>query len=141
MSCPFVQTLVRGVRAPRATFSRRAWRTRPSRADAGLPAARQQVAIWYHRDMTKTTIAVPLSAQLKERLEAVARRFQRSPEDISAELLEQYVAHEEQAVQTITARLEAAECGAPVVDHADVEKWVRSFGTDTEQPRPAPSTK
>ena len=91
--------------------------------------------------MTKTMLAVPLSAQLKERLEALARRFQCTPEDMSAEVLEQYVVDEERALQTIASRLEAAEGGAPVVAHADVEAWVRSFGTDAEQPRPLPSTK
>ena len=91
--------------------------------------------------MTKTTIAVPLSAQLKERLEALARRFQCTPEDMSAEVLEQYVVDEERALQTIAIRLKAAERGAPVVTHADVQAWVRSFGTDAEQPRPVPRAK
>ncbi len=106
---------------------------------ARVPTARQRTAIRYHGAMTRTTIAVPLSTRSKERLEALAQRLQRSPEDISAEVIERYVADEEHAVQTITARLEAAESGAPVVGHAGVEAWVRSFGTDTEQPRPAPS--
>ena len=71
-----------------------------------------------------------------DRLTALAESTGRSPSLLASEALTRYLSVEEWQVAAIREAVEAADAGAPMVDHEDVVAWVRSWGTDNELPRP-----
>lgn len=91
-------------------------------------------------DMKKssTTLSVPLLADVKRRLEAIAQRDHRSPEELTADVLASFVSKEEAELRLIAERAELAQCSAIRVLHTRVAEWLRSWGTKKELPRPKP---
>lgn len=88
---------------------------------------------------SSATLSVPLPSDVKKRLEAIAERDRRSPEELTAELLASFVSEEEAEMRLIAERARLADSGTNRVPHARVAEWLRSWGTEKELPRPKPA--
>lgn len=89
--------------------------------------------------MTKNaTMTVQLSPELDEKLAALARERKRSKSDLASEAIAAFVDVEAWQVARIKESLDEAKSGAPGVLHEDVTRWVESWDTERELPRPQP---
>jgi predicted transcriptional regulator len=88
------------------------------------------------RTMSETTITLPLDKKLKERLEAVAERDGRSLVEIARDALDHYLTLDADQIAGIEEAVRQADAGGPFVRHEEVVRWVRSWGTADELPRP-----
>jgi predicted transcriptional regulator len=88
--------------------------------------------------MPDATITVRLSPDLSNKLEALAGDVRRSKSDLASDAIAAYVDCTARQIEEIKRGLEEAKLGAPGVPHAEVVKWVRSWGTENELPRPKP---
>jgi len=84
------------------------------------------------------TMTVQLSPELDEKLEALARDRKRSKSDIASEAIAAFVDVDAWQVEHIKASLDEARSGAPGILHEDVVRWVGSWDSERELPRPAP---
>jgi len=84
------------------------------------------------------TMTVRLAPEVSERLEALARDTKRSKAYLASQAISSYVERNAWQVARIKAALEEAKSGAPGVPHEEVVKWMESWGTDHELPRPEP---
>src|ERR1044071_3367019 len=92
---------------------------------------------WEHVDATKSaTMTVRLTPELSEKLEALARDTKRSKSFLANEAIASYIDRNTWQIAEIRKGLEEARSGAPGVPHEEVEKWVRSWDSDHELPRP-----
>lgn len=92
-----------------------------------------------HGDETKSAMmTVRLTPELSDRLEALARDTKRSKSYLASEAIASYVDRNAWQIEEVKKGLEEARSGAPGVPHTEVEKWVRSWGTDHELSRPEP---
>lgn len=92
------------------------------------------------RDTDKgTTMTVRITHDLSQKLDALARDTKRSKAFLASEGIASYVERNAWQVARITASLEEAKSGAPGIPHAEVERWMESWGTDHELPRPTAS--
>jgi predicted transcriptional regulator len=90
-----------------------------------------------HADMAKSAMmTVRLTPELSEKLEAIARDTKRSKSYLASEAIASYVDRNAWQIEEIKKGLEEARSGTPGVPHDEVEKWVRSWDTDHELPRP-----
>jgi predicted transcriptional regulator len=82
-----------------------------------------------------TTLTIRVDQSVKDRLEAVAQRLNRSKSFVAGEAIEGYLAVQEWQVEGINKALQSmdANMGMP---HADVAEWVDSWGSETERPKP-----
>ncbi len=85
-----------------------------------------------------TAITVRLPRELGEKLQILARGLNRATSDLAAEAIASYVDLNLRQVQEIERGLEEAASDRLGVPHHEVEKWVRSWDTDNELPRPKP---
>jgi predicted transcriptional regulator len=83
-------------------------------------------------------MTVHLSPELDEKLVAVARERKRSKSDLASEAIAAFVNVDAWQVAHIKESLDEARSGAPGVLHDDVVRWVESWGTGQELPRPKP---
>lgn len=83
-----------------------------------------------------TTMTVLVPPEVSEKLEALARDTKRTKAYLAGEAIASYVEHNAWQVARIKASLEDAKSGKPGVPHAEVERWIRSWDTDGELPRP-----
>lgn len=83
-------------------------------------------------------MTVRLKPEVSEKLEALARETKRSKSYIASEAIETYVNFNEWQVAHIKAALSEDEQGGPSVPHAEVVRWMDSWGTEHELPRPEP---
>lgn len=89
--------------------------------------------------MTKSTMmTVRLTPEVKEKLDALARDTKRSRSYLASEAIETYVSLNAWQVAHIKAALAEDEEGGPGVPHEEVVRWIESWGTDHELPRPKP---
>lgn len=89
--------------------------------------------------MTKSaTMTVRLSFELDEKLAALAREQKRSKSDLASEAIAAYVDVDAWQVAHVEEALAEARSGAPGVLHEDVVRWVKSWDTEHELPRPKP---
>ena len=89
--------------------------------------------------MAKDAImTVRLSPELNDRLAVLARDRKRSKSDLASEAIAAFVDVEAWQVAHIEESLDEARAGAPGVLHEDVVRWVESWDTDHELPRPKP---
>jgi len=88
---------------------------------------------------SSTTLSVPLPSDVKKRLEAIAERDHRSPEELTAEVLASFVSEEEAEARLIAERARLADSATVRVPHARVAEWLRSWGTKEELTRPKPA--
>jgi predicted transcriptional regulator len=90
-------------------------------------------------EMAKTTtMTVRLTPEVSAKLEALARDTKRSKAYLAGEAIESYVDRNAWQVAHITAALAEDEEGGPGVPHQEVMRWMASWGTDHELPRPEP---
>jgi predicted transcriptional regulator len=88
-------------------------------------------------DMAKSAMmTVRLTPEVRDKLDALARDTKRSKAYLASEAIETFVDLNAWQVAHIKAALAEDEEGGPGVPHEEVEKWVRSWGTDHELPRP-----
>ena len=73
---------------------------------------------------------------VSQKLEALARNTKRSKAFLASEGIAAYVERNAWQVARITASLEDAKSGTPGIPHEEVERWMASWGTDHELPRP-----
>jgi RHH-type rel operon transcriptional repressor/antitoxin RelB len=85
-----------------------------------------------------TTMTVHLKPEVKDKLDALARDTKRSKSHLASEAIERYVDLNEWQVAHIRAALAEDEAGGPGVPHEEVVRWIESWGTDCELPRPEP---
>ena len=85
-----------------------------------------------------TTMTVRIPPEVSEKLDALARDTKRSKAYLASEAIASYVERNAWQVARIKESLDGARSGSPGVPHADVERWVRSWGTEGELPRPKP---
>jgi predicted transcriptional regulator len=91
-----------------------------------------------HADMAKSAMmTVRLTPELSEKLEALARDTKRSKSYLASEAIASYVDRNTWQIEEIKRGLDEARSGSPGVPQEEVEKWVRSWDTDHELPRPA----
>ena len=83
-----------------------------------------------------TTMTVRVSPEISAKLDALARDTKRSKAYVAGEAIADFVERNAWQVARITAALEDARSGSPGVPHERVEKWMDSWDTDQEMPRP-----
>src|ERR1700731_2966884 len=90
-------------------------------------------------DMAKSAMmTVRLTPEVSEALDALARDTKRSKSYLASEAIESYVNLNAWQVAHIKAALMEDETGEPGVPHEEVVRWMDSWGTDHELPRPEP---
>ena len=90
-------------------------------------------------DMAKSAMmTVRLTPELSEKLDALARDTKRSKSYLASEAIESYVDLNTWQIAEIKAGLAEDEEGGPGVQHEEVVRWMRSWGTDHELPKPEP---
>ena len=85
-----------------------------------------------------TAMTVRLPSQIVGMLETLAHDTKRSKAYLAGEAITSYVEQNAWQVARIAASLAEAEGGAPGIPHEDMERWVKSWGTDHELPPPEP---
>ena len=83
-------------------------------------------------------MTVRLTPEVREKLEVLARETKRSKAYLASEAIASYVDRNAWQIDEIKRGLEEARSGTPGIPHEEVEKWVRSWATDRELPRPTP---
>jgi predicted transcriptional regulator len=86
-----------------------------------------------------TAITVRLPRGLGEKLRVLAHGLNRTTSDLAVEAIASDVDFSLRQVQEIERGLEEAGSDRLGVPHQEVEKWVRSWDTDNELPRPKPT--
>lgn len=84
------------------------------------------------------TMTVRLTPEAREKLEALARDTKRSKAYLASEAIETYIDLSTGQIAEIKAGLAEDEKGSPGVPHEEVARWMKSWGTDHELPRPEP---
>lgn len=81
--------------------------------------------------MTKstTTIALSLTPELSEKLDALARETRRDKAELAAEAIASYVDVNAWQIECIKAALDEARSGAPGVPHQEVVRWGKAWMT------------
>ena len=85
-----------------------------------------------------TTMTVTISPEVRGELEALSRDTKRSKAYLAGEAIASYVEHNAWQVARIKDSLEEAKSGTPGIPHSEMERWVKSWGTDNELPPPQP---
>ena len=83
-------------------------------------------------------MTVRLPPEVGEKLEALARGTKRSKAYLAGQAIAAFVERNGWQVARIEAALEEVGSGRPGVPHETVEKWMDSWDTDHELPRPTP---
>jgi RHH-type transcriptional regulator, rel operon repressor / antitoxin RelB len=82
-----------------------------------------------------TTLTVRLDPEVKQRLESVALRIQRSESLLAAEAIEVFLTIQEWQLAAIEDGIAAAERGE-LIPQEDVQAWAESLGSGHERPLP-----
>ena len=86
-------------------------------------------------DTVNLTVRVP--ANLRERLDSLARTTKRSRSDLAADALQHLIDRDISEVEHIKRALEMSrQANARIVPHAEAMAWIRSRGTKTPLPKP-----
>ena len=88
--------------------------------------------------MTKTMISARIPEKLSQELEALAAKMKRPKGFLLTEALESFVAREAWMAKKIDSAAKAADKTTEWHSHESVSKWIMSWGTDNELPKPAP---
>jgi RHH-type rel operon transcriptional repressor/antitoxin RelB len=81
-------------------------------------------------------VVVHVSRELERRLDLLSQRTQRSRSETAAEAIAIYLDTQEWQVAEIERAVREADQGDAFVEHEEVERWLRSWGTDDELPPP-----
>ena len=85
-----------------------------------------------------TTMTVRIPSEVSSKLDGLARDTKRSKAYLAGEAISSYVERNAWQVARIKDSLEDAKSGTPGIPHAEMERWVESWGSDTELPPPEP---
>ena len=85
-----------------------------------------------------TAMTIRLKPEVREKLDALARDAKRSAARLASEAIETYVDLNAWQVIHIKAALAEDQAGGPAVSHDEVVRWMQSWGSDHELPRPQP---
>jgi RHH-type transcriptional regulator, rel operon repressor / antitoxin RelB len=88
--------------------------------------------------MTKTMISARVDERINDDLEKLASSFNRSKAFLITEALEDYIDRQAWIVQKAERAFAEADESGEWISHEAVEKWVLSWGTENELPRPKP---
>ena len=89
--------------------------------------------------MTKSvTTTVRLTPEVHEKLDALAQETKRSKSDLANEAITAYADRHAWQVSHIKAALAGGEAAGAGVPHEEVARWLASWGTSRELPRPEP---
>jgi predicted transcriptional regulator len=92
--------------------------------------------------MTKdVTLSLRIDRKLSDKLEKRARQAKRSKSALVAHAVESLFEMEDREIARITRSLTRAKAGGPFVAHEDVMRWLESWGTENELPRPKATIK
>jgi predicted transcriptional regulator len=83
-------------------------------------------------------MTVHLPPELDEKLTALARDRKRSKSDLASEAIAAFVDIDAWQVEHTKEALDEARSGVPGVLHEDVVRWLESWDTELEFPRPKP---
>jgi predicted transcriptional regulator len=86
--------------------------------------------------MNATTLTVKVDAKTKERLDALAESTGRSPSNLAADAIEDYLDLNDWQVTGIKDAIASLDRGE-AVPHEKVRTWVESWGGSQEGPRPS----
>ena len=82
-----------------------------------------------------TTLSVRIDVQIRQRLEALAKRSRRSESCLVAEAIAAYVETESWQLHEIAAGMDDIDQGR-TVEHGEVAGWLRSWGGPHERQAP-----
>ena len=85
-----------------------------------------------------TTMTVRIPLEVSSKLDGLARDTKRSKAYLAGEAITSYVERNAWQVARIKDSLKDAKSGTPGIPHAEMERWVESWGSDTELPPPEP---
>lgn len=92
--------------------------------------------------MTKdVTLSLRIDRKLSDKLEKRARQAKRSKSALMAYAIERLFETEDREIARIKRSLARAKAGGPFVAHEDVMRWLESWGTENELPRPKATIK
>ncbi len=80
--------------------------------------------------------AIEISGQLATRLSELADQAGRPVADLADEAIAEYIERYAEQIVEVRKALDEVRSGAPTIPHAEVERWVKSWGTENELPRP-----
>jgi len=83
-----------------------------------------------------TTMTVRITPDVSEKLDMLARDMKRSGSYLAADAIAAYIERHAWQMARIREALEEARSGAPGVPHDEVVRWLKSWGTAHELPRP-----
>ena len=87
--------------------------------------------------MDNVNIRISVPADLKERLDSLARTTKRSRSELTADALRHLMDQDESEIDHIRKALEEARSpNARIVPHEQAMAWIRSRGTATALPKP-----
>jgi predicted transcriptional regulator len=87
--------------------------------------------------MTKdVTLSLRIDRKLSDKLEKRARQAKRSKSALTAYAIERLFETEDREIARIKRSLARAKAGGPFIAHEDVMRWLESWGTENELPRP-----
>ncbi len=82
------------------------------------------------------TVRIPL--EISSKLDGLARDTKRSKAYLAGEAISSYVERNAWQIARIKESLEDAKSGTAGIPHAEMERWVKSWGTNNELPPPEP---
>jgi RHH-type transcriptional regulator, rel operon repressor / antitoxin RelB len=92
--------------------------------------------------MTKdVTLSLRIDRKLSDKLERRARQTKRSKSSLAALAIENFLTIEAMEVAKTERALARAKAGGPFASHEDVVRWMESWGTENELPRPKATIK
>lgn len=92
--------------------------------------------------MTKdVTLSLRIDRKLSNKLDRRARQAKRSKSALAAYAIERLFETEDQEIARIKRSLARAKAGGPFVAHEDVMRWIESWATENELPRPKATIK
>src|SRR3954470_16224139 len=93
-----------------------------------------------NNNASSATIAVRTSRERKEQLETLAENMGRSTSYLADEAIAAYLKENAWQVEAIGKAVAEADAGGPSVSQEGAERWLKSWGTDHELPKPEPDT-
>jgi predicted transcriptional regulator len=82
------------------------------------------------------TLSFRVSARKAEELEKLASAQDRPKSYLLERALDDYLEEERRYHATVAAAIAEADAGSPLIDHDRVMRWLDSWGTERELPRP-----
>jgi predicted transcriptional regulator len=93
-----------------------------------------------HNNTGTVTITVRTSRQTKEQLDTLAENMGRSANYLVGEAISSYVSENAWQVEAIGKAVAEADAGGPSISQEATERWLKSWGSDHELPKPEPDT-